>query len=77
MQGAPPPEDSPASSCGTSVRVRVRPRSSKESEGRCLELGSGGALSFAGPDGSRHAFTFDTVYGACCYTRALCKRVKG
>ncbi|KAG2487000.1 hypothetical protein HYH03_014372 [Edaphochlamys debaryana] len=50
--------------CGTTVRVRFRPRSAKEADVRSVEYGPGeGCFSFAAPDGTRHSFTFDKVYG--------------
>ncbi|KXZ41202.1 hypothetical protein GPECTOR_656g776 [Gonium pectorale] len=55
-----------ATSSATTVRARFRPRSSKEADARCVEYGAGGAAStigFTGPDGTRHAFTFDKIYG--------------
>ncbi|GLC44581.1 hypothetical protein PLESTB_001321400 [Pleodorina starrii] len=51
----------PASS--TTVRARFRPRSSKEAEARCVEYAGNTQIGFTGPDGTRHSFTFDKIYG--------------
>ncbi len=55
--------DASSSRASTTVRVRFRPRSSKEGERRCGREDGPSTVAFTGSDGSSSSFGFDKVYG--------------